>query len=467
MGLSPDSHRTRLELQRAERAAQAQNWSQAAFHMARAGEYAPSRTGIWEQAGHFAMRAGETQTAVEYLEKGADEPGGLTAAGFVALGEAHWQNGSYYQAAQAWRSALVRSGPSVDLYQRMLQAHLALKDYPAAIADLETLASWQPGDGSLQYRLGLLLTAHNPPEALPHLEQAAKLDSALKKQADTLRQNIQAAVSESDPAYHLLEAGRGLASLNEWELAGEAFEQATSLRPDYAEAWAYLGEARQHLSDPVSSRKPVPGQTEPGPGLAELQKALALDPRSLATHTFLALYWSRQGRYDLALNAVEAAARLEPENPVLQVETGTTLALLGDLQTAEKAFRRAIELAPNDPAYWRLLAGFSLRYDYQVSEIALPAARKAVMLLPKDPANLDTMAQVLIKLDDQLNAQRFLDRAIQLDPEYAPAHLHLGLVYILKGDNEAAFEELSLARSLEPEGPTAEQANRLLETYFP
>ena len=45
------------------------------------------------------------------------------------------------------------------------------------------------------------------------------------------------------------------------------------------------------------------------------------------------------------------------------------------------------------------------------------------------------MGQVLIKLGDDLNAERFLDQAIQADPNYAPAHLHLGFLYLVRGDN--------------------------------
>ncbi len=50
---------------------------------------------------------------------------------------------------------------------------------------------------------------------------------------------------------------------------------------------------------------------------------------------------------------------------------------------------------------------------------------------------LDLMGQALFMLDDTLNAERFLLRALQTDPGYAPAHLHLGQVYLLEGEARA------------------------------
>src|SRR5690606_14389598 len=118
---------------------------------------------------------------------------------------------------------------------------------------------------------------------------------------------------------------------------------------------------------------------------------------------------------------------------------------------------------PQNPSFFRLLAAFSLKYNYQPGEVALPAARRAVLLNTQDPQSLDMMAQVLIRLNDLCNAGRFARRALQVDPSYAPAHLHLGLIYRLQGQEQLAQQAFELARSLDKGGPTAEQAERLLQ----
>ena len=201
--------------------------------------------------------------------------------------------------------------------------------------------------------------------------------------------------------------------------------------------------------------------------MPELQKAVELDPQSIPAYLFLAMYWRRHDRYDQALASLQTAVQYDPENPYLQVEMGETLATLGDLSAALNAYRKAVELSPNDPAFINLLVGFSLKYEYHVEEIALPAARQGVILAPDDPQVLDSMGQVFIKLDDQLNAERFINRALEKDPNYAPAYLHLGQIYLLQGKLMDARAQLNQVTKLAPESPAADQAQRLIRAYFP
>ena len=63
--------------------------------------------------------------------------------------------------------------------------------------------------------------------------------------------------------------------------SGQASGTSTQSRPDYGEAWAFLGEARQHL--PSTSEQQAQS-------LIELEKAYQLDPESIAANSFLGLY---------------------------------------------------------------------------------------------------------------------------------------------------------------------------------
>jgi tetratricopeptide (TPR) repeat protein len=245
--------------------------------------------------------------------------------------------------------------------------------------------------------------------------------------------------------------------MNEWALAAEAFRRAAQTRPDYAEAWAYLGEARQQIPEAQNDAE----------GLAELERALQLDPKSLSAHLFLSLYWQRQGELGQALDYLVKAAALYPDRPALQTEMGRVLALKGDLEAAGQAFQKASKLAPQDPLYYRVLAAFSLEHNYQLSETGLPAARRALLLSPNDPASLDTLGQVLLKLGDIAGAKRFFERALLQQADYAPALLHLALIYLDEGNREAAYEMLQKALALAPGSITADQAQRLLDNYFP
>ena len=430
--------------------------AQAAYALAQVAELLPWRTELWEGAGIYAMQGGDPQSAQEYLGKAASQ-GQLSPAGRLALGDVYLQEGDLKAAVNEWEGALESADNHGDIYARLLSAHLVLGDSQAAIRDLQSMVLLEPADAHLHYQLGLLLASQRPEEALPHLALAGELDPDLADPAESLAFNIRAASLKEDPAYTLVEAGRLLSALDEWNLANEAFRQAILIRPEYAEAWAFLGEARQHLPDGV-------GDSD---GLPELSRALELDPKSLSAHLFLALYWQRQDRLDLAQDYLEAVSEFYPDQPELQVELGRTLALQGDLESALKAYQNAVHLAPEESTYYGLLAAFSLEHDYFVNEVALPAARRVVLLSPNDPSSLDLMGMVFYQLGDVSSAERFFLGAVRYDPDYAPAHLHLGQVYLLKEDHPSARGELQLVLSLAPDTPEADHARRLLEDFFP
>ncbi|MBN2549559.1 MAG: tetratricopeptide repeat protein [Anaerolineales bacterium] len=471
LGIAVLSYQLSQGLQTAQRAVSTGRYLEASQSYARAAGFQPWRADLWETAGRYALQAGDYQTAVLYLEKasqvsiaitkGDTAQAGLTPQGWLDLGDAYQSLGDMQKALSAWYAALKMTGPTVEVLPRLFRAHRAMGDYASATADLRVLVSLQPDYAPYYYEMGLLLAVQQPEAALDYLGQAAELDSSLAPAALKLQGCLRSARAEEN-AYRLLIAGRCLASQDEWGLAAISFQQAVYERPDYAEAWAYLGEARQHNSDSASA-----SGYSAATGLVELQKALELDPQSLSAQTFLALYWMRQEKYDLAEELIRAAIELDPQNPVLVIQLGEILAASGDLQSAFQVFSQAAAIAPGDPAVLRSLASYSLKYSYQVAEVALPAARQAIILAPKDVQNLDLMAQVLIQLGDLASAERFLVQALTVDGTYAPSHLHLGLLFILSGEMPAARQELDQTLALAPQGSVADQARRLLETYFP
>jgi tetratricopeptide (TPR) repeat protein len=257
-------------------------------------------------------------------------------------------------------------------------------------------------------------------------------------------------LNEPDPALKSLAIGRILGALDEWELAAEVFGQAVQADVNLAEGWAFLGEAKQQL-----------GQE----GRVEIELALKLKPQSTLVLAVQALYWQRQGRPELALVALSRAAELEPANPAWQAALGNSAALMTDLPLALEYFRAAVRLEPNNPLYWRALGDFCVRYDIHLEDAGLPAARQAYLLAPDDPKTLDLLGAVYMGLEDLDSAERFFQRAVQAAPALVSAQLHLGQLYIQKGNNDKAAPYLEWVVSHAPGTPSAEVAQRLLEQY--
>jgi tetratricopeptide (TPR) repeat protein len=223
----------------------------------------------------------------------------------------------------------------------------------------------------------------------------------------------------------------------EWLLAAQAFQQATEVEAGNAEAWAWLGEAKQHLGQDAAT---------------DLERAVSLDGNSIIVRTLRGLYWKRQGNDRAALTEYQAAAAAAPGNPVWQVSLAETLANLGNLDGALESYQRAIQIAPEEPQYWRLLAAFCVEYGIRLREVGLPAAQKAVDLDPEDYMALDVLGSAQLISGEYTRAQETLLLAIDKESNYAPPHLHLAMVYLQTGDRNAAYRELSIALELDRMG---------------
>jgi tetratricopeptide (TPR) repeat protein len=452
LGISSNWRAVDQALHDAHKAMQINDNFEASIAIVIAAQYVPWRNDLWEQAGILALDSGQHGKALELLLK-VDQTGSLSPIGKMSLGDAAQLNDDHQTAVKYWQEALQSDGPEIELHKRLAETFRQLGDLENAIPHLTSLVKLNPIDAGLNYNLGLMFAASQPESALAYLTLAAELDPNQYSEAQSLVRDIRSALLVDDQAYLLVTSGQTLASIEEWELAVHALTRATQLNPEYAEAWAYLGEALQHIALD---------------GFPKLEQAISIDPDSIAANTLMGLYWQRKESYDLALTYFHAAANQDEQNPALQAEIGNTLGMMGNLSAAETHYRRAIEFAPRDPTYWRMLANFYITFETKLQEEGLPAARQAVILDPTDPTALDVLAQIYLLMDSPLIARRFLHRAISANPNFAPAHLHMGLIHLMEGNTILAHQKLTLAQNLAPEGSlTKDQARRLLESHFP
>ncbi len=451
LGLIPRPAGLNGALRSARLALEAGGQKEAASYLARVAVYQPWRDSLWQAAGLAALAGGDAEQARQYLEV-AVHNGHITAAGWLGLGDAYRLSGELQAALDAWDRALQSGQPAAEIYPRQIAIRLEQGDHLAAITALQSLIALRPDDPQTRYQLGLLLAAYQPELALTHLLAAVDLDAELTETVRLMEQNLQPSLESENPAYRLVNAGRALGLIDEWELASAAFEGATRINPEYAEAWAFLGEARDK-----TGQDPFPA----------LERAIALQANSLPANLLLGLNLRRHGQPEQALLYLEKAAEIEPRNPVVQVEIAATLDEQGDFSAALDHYIQATQLAPFDATYWHLLAWYSLQSGTQIEEIGQTAARQALLLNEEDPIALDLMGYSYYLLGDLLTAQRFLHRVLELDASYAPVHLHLALVHLENDERAAAQSRLEQCIALAPGTPAADQAARILEQQFP
>jgi tetratricopeptide (TPR) repeat protein len=435
---------------------------QKAFHFERAARFLPWRKDLWASAGEEMYVSGNFSSSISYLEK-AREANVLSGFGWDILAHSYWKLGEHETAIEVWESGIETHPQYFEIYSRLGMAYREKGDFESERTAIEKWLEHEDEarvyldhlgttSAPFHYRFGQLLAVSNPDRALDEFMLAASLDPEYDSVVETMRTALNLASLETDESAKSVVIGRGLGLVNEWPLAANAFYKAVAADGENAEAWAWLGEAKQQL-----------GQG----GRAELDQALLLGRTSPVVLGLRGVYWTRQGRGDQALAEYLLAAEYDPENPARQISIGDAYAMRGDLQAGLAAYLRATEMDPTDADLWRLMAEFSARYNMQVDDVGLPAAQKAVDLSGEDPLALDALGWALALLERYDEAQEVLEQAIQLDPDLSSAHLHLGIIAMQRDDWEAAQERFLKARDLDPEGPAGAQARVLLDQYFP
>jgi tetratricopeptide (TPR) repeat protein len=407
------------------------------------------RSDLWERAGLLAYRSGDYDGALRLLTR-AKSAQSISARGWDAWGSAYWTMGDLSSATSTWKAGVEAFPRDTLLLDRLAGAYHQLLDYAD---ERDTLARRLRlgDDAAAHYRLGLILMAEGAAGAKAELE-AAGANSDYAPAVGTLLAALKVSATEPESADRSVLIGRGLGLVDEWGLASLALENAIGKDATNAEAWAWLGEARQHT-----------GQD----GGVELDRALSLDAGDGLIHVLRGLRWRRQANQAAALAEYLQGVQLEPDNAALRSALGDAYAAAGDLVAALGAYQAATSIAPNDPTYWRLLAAFCADNGVQVTEIGLPAAEQADKLRPHDPEVLDTLAWSYAQAGFPAKAEQAALNAIRGAPGLALAHLHLAEIYLMSGRNALAFEQLTAAQDLDPDGSSGQTAAALLSRYFP
>lgn len=147
------------------------------------------------------------------------------------------------------------------------------------------------------------------------------------------------------------------------------------------------------------------------------QRAAALDPQDTEARLQLAVLCQQQGRLEEALAWSEELVQRQPRNPVFLLHMGVISAELRRLEAAERAFRRAVEVAPSHAPAHAALAQLYLRTRRNLDQ-ARHHADRAVQLAGSAP-NFALLAAVCQAQGDTAAAQHAIEHALRLEPTNA------------------------------------------------
>ncbi len=275
--------------------------------------------------------------------------------------------------------------------------------------------------------------------------------------------------SEAYQSYMLGRFYRQRSTKEGYEKSIKYLEQAIEKDPNYALAYAELGEVYRNLGWSLLMPAREARQKQEWATLKALQiddelaeahvlmanlkeidldwkgaeieynRALQLDPNSVRTHETYAWNLEIVGRLDEAMTHLKRAQELDPLGMDLNWDMGVLLFFSRQYDRAEEQYRKTIEIDPNyNPAHLGLVQVYQKKGMYAE---AIAELKKANALgKPEGNAALGYAYAVAGQRDE---AQKILDDLTVQSKERYVSPFSFALLYMGLGDNDHAFEWLN------------------------
>lgn len=156
--------------------------------------------------------------------------------------------------------------------------------------------------------------------------------------------------------------------------------------------------------------------------------------RAASAYTQLGTEYLREGKYELSRTKLEKALELDPDFAQAHGAIAVLYERVGDTRLAEKHYKRAVQLSPDDSGglnnYGQFLC-FQGRYQ-EANEAFMKAANNPFYTSPAVPfTNAGLCAK---RIPDAAQAEQYFRQALQQDPKFAPALLQMAVLNFEQGN---------------------------------
>jgi predicted Zn finger-like uncharacterized protein len=355
-------------------------------------------------------RAGDARAAFDEAVK--VDPRNVSA--LVGQGEVLYADSRFTEALTRFDEATKKDPTSIPAIIGAAKTRISLEQLKDAKTQLSAARQKAPKD------MGLALWLAKAEEALGNKSVAEKLYNTAVDLADP--QNPDAIQAYAAIASFLAAEGKTVE-------AQAKLDQARSKLPDTAALQRAFGEvaaAQGHFDE----------------ALGHFQSALQKNPNDIGTRFRLGVTYRHMGKLDLAAQELDKVAAIDREYPGIALERGVIFEKSGDVQKALEQFESAHQKAPND---------LDLALRVGAAYVAIGKVDEGLKLLLKVHQQRPNSAEANHFIGraylaqgglESAAAMRYLQRAVELDPNHAEYHL-----YVAWAANEANPAQLGLARS--------------------
>jgi tetratricopeptide (TPR) repeat protein len=192
------------------------------------------------------------------------------------------------------------------------------------------------------------------------------------------------------------------------------------------------------------------------------KKAIDTEPNNPAAYLALAEIYAREKRFDEAIKEYETVIAKNPKYLAGYMAVGTIYDQKGDGKKAETYYRKALEIKKDFGPAANNLAWNLAERGGNIDE-ALTFAQIAKEQLPNSSAVMDTLGYIYYLKGSYLNAIAEFQDSLARDPANPVITYHMGLAQYKNNDKAKAKDYLEKALQLDPNFKGADEARRLLK----
>ena len=342
------------------------------------------------------LAAGKREQAVRLLRE-IVKANATDADARLLLGSVLAEDGNRPESIALLREAVRLRPNSVEAHQALGEALHNFGERKASRAEFAAAVKLDPGFGQAQADLGgALFDAGELAPAAEHLDRAIEIFGR-----------------SGDAAYPRYLRAKIYTEQGENEKAAAELTQAVALRPDFAEAWSDLGQARKSRMDEAGA-------------LAAFQRAVALSPDDEVAQARLGAEYLSQGRAHEAVPHLQEAVRLNAGNQTALYGLQRALREEGRNAEAQYVKQRLVELLrTRDRASEDALRAIQLNNEGAGLEKAgnlqgaLEKYQAALALTPDHVGIRTNVAAALLRLGKWSEGIAELRESVRRDPDNA------------------------------------------------
>lgn len=251
----------------------------------------------------------------------------------------------------------------------------------------------------------------------------------------------------------------------------QSFERLTVLKPDRAVGWTMAGLCEYRLRNFDSATRDLLQSEHLGfQGPPELSKSARLH---------LALVLIKTGKFEKAITVLSALTRFDGKTSQIIVAAGIAglrqpllpsevpdserakVTQLGaamasgmelDVKDAIPQFEAVAQHFPDDPNIHFRFGAYLMQ---QTPERGLAELKKTLELDPQYIPALVGLAMIFLNRGEPEAARDYSERAVKASPEDFSTHIAMGRALLALGNDAGAAKELEIAVSIEPDNPDA------------